>query len=149
MAEDETNGEETDASEELSPEERAAAFGDGPKPSELLPPETNLDVDIADLSSRKRRGEHPPLILAGYWVKLNSHDDVPERYRGSIASIVTSPFTNVPFAGDSEETIHGYRYDKDKKFMVRTRGEGEASFEVPYEAFDSVADSRATLLNFA
>lgn len=136
-----------------TPEETSDALEranmDGPKPTELVPPTTNLDVDIADLSDRHRRGEHPPLILAGYWVKLGYHDDVPERYRGSIATIVTSPFTNVPFASDGDETIHGYRYDKDKQFMVRTRGEGEASFEVPFEAFESYSDSRATLLNYA
>jgi hypothetical protein len=108
------------------------------------------DVDIADLSKRKRKGESPALILAGYWVRLAAHDDVDDRFVGHIAAVLESPWKSVPFADDDQESaIHGYRYDDTKLFRVQTRDEVNAILEVPYEAFSEVSDSRAGLLNHA
>lgn len=108
------------------------------------------DVDIADLSKRKRKGESPPLVLAGYWVRLNDHEDVPERFVGHIAAVLDSPWKSVPFADDSQESeIHGYRFNKDQLFRVQTRDEVNAILEVPAEAFAEVADSRSGVLNHA
>ena len=109
-----------------------------------------LDVDIADLSKRKRAGEQPALVLAGYWVRLGKHDSVDDRFVGHIAAVLSSPWKSVPFADDSQESaIHGYRFNKDELFRVQTRDEVDAIFEVPFEAIIEVADSRAGLLKHA
>jgi e3 binding domain len=122
----------------------------GAEPSETAPvPEFSVDDDRADLSDDELEGEHPPLILSGYWVKLASHADVPEEYWGLIANVVESPWTNVPFAGDTDETITGYRFDDEKDFLVKTRGSGEALLTIPAEAIAESAEDRPTLLAYA
>jgi hypothetical protein len=88
-------------------------------------------------------------VLAGSWVRLGDHEDVPEGYVGHIAAVLESPWSSVPFAGDSKETIHGYRYDKNKLFRVQTRDAANAILSLPQEAFAEIADSRASLLNHA
>ncbi|RPJ55692.1 MAG: hypothetical protein EHM23_25425 [Acidobacteria bacterium] len=122
----------------------------GPTPSENMTAEQLPgDVDVEDLDDTEHEGEHPPLILAGYWVKLGVHESVEDEFVGAIASVVESPWTNVPFAGDTEETITGYRFDEDKDFLVKLRGSNEAIFEVPAEAIAASAQDRPTLLAYA
>jgi hypothetical protein len=122
----------------------------GPTPSENMTAEQLPgDTDVEDLDDSEHEGEHPPLILAGYWVKLGVHESVEDEFVGSIASVVESPWTNVPFAGDTEETITGYRFDEDKDFLVKLRGANEAIFEVPAEAIAASAQDRPTLLAYA
>jgi pyruvate/2-oxoglutarate dehydrogenase complex dihydrolipoamide acyltransferase (E2) component len=124
--------------------------GNGAEPSETAPvPEFTLDTDVDTLEATEYEGEHPALILAGYWVKLGVHDDVPEEHVGAIANVVESPWTNVPFAGDSDETITGYRFDEDKLFLVKLRGSGEELLSVPAEAIADSAQDRPTLLAYA
>lgn len=112
-------------------------------------PVPTLDVEIADLPKKRQKGEFPPLILAGYWVRLGDSEEVPSEFVGHIAAVLDSPFTSVPFAGDSDETIHGYRYNKGKLFTVQTRDTANAILSVSQDAFAEVADSRASLLNHA
>lgn len=124
--------------------------GNGAEPSETAPvPEFTLDEDRADLSDAELEGEHPALILSGYWVKLAGHADVPEEYWGAIANVVESPWTNAPWTGDTEQTIEGYLYDEDKDFLVKTRGSGEALLTIPFEAIAESAQDRPTLLAYA
>lgn len=126
-------------------EERAevVAQSDDAPEAEQLPV---LDVDVADVPDKKFKGESPPLVLAGYWARLAVHEDVPERFQGHIAAILESPWTSSPYANDEQAAaIAGYRYDKDKLFLVRTRDEADATLELPFEAFSEVSDSRATL----
>jgi len=121
-----------------------------PTPSEQMTPEQLPgDTDVADLDDTEYEGEKPALILAGYWVKLGADDAVPEEHVGSIASVVESPWTNVPFAGDSETEITGYRFDEEKDYLVRTRGTTEETFEIPAEAIAASAQDRPTLLGYA
>jgi len=109
---------------------------------------SGTDVDIADLPDTKYKGEHPPLILAGYWVRLGDDADVPERYRGHIAAVVESPWTSSPYADDDQTSaVKGYRYNKDKKFLVRTRDEGNALLEVSLDAFAETGESRSQVLS--
>lgn len=124
--------------------------GNGAEPSETAPvPEFTLDTDVDTLDDTEYEGEMPALILAGYWVKLGVHDDVPEEHVGAIANVVESPWTNVPFAGDSDETITGYRFDDEKLFLVKLRGSGEELLSVPAEAIADSAQDRPTLLAYA
>ncbi len=138
----EDNGEEENALKPIT--------HNGAEPSETAPvPEFSVDDDRGDLSDEELEGELPALILSGYWVKLASHADVPEEYWGAIANVVESPWSNVPFAGDSDETITGYRFDEEKDFLVKTRGSGEALITVPAEAIADSAQDRPTLLAYA
>jgi len=122
----------------------------GPTPSENMTAEQLPgDTDVADLDDSEQEGEMPALILAGYWVRLGVHEAVDEEFVGAIAAVVESPWTNVPFAGDSEETITGYRFDEDKDFLVKLRGANEATIEVPVEAIAASAQDRPTLLAYA
>jgi len=122
----------------------------GPTPSENLSPEQLPgDVDVEDLDDSEHEGEHAPLILAGYWVRLGVHEAVDEEFVGAIASVVESPWTNAPWTGDTEQTISGYYFDEEKDFLVKLRGSNEAIFEVPAEAIAASAQDRPTLLAYA
>lgn len=123
----------------------------GPKPSEEFPPdpELTLDVDRGELDDEELDGEMPALILAGYWVKLGIHDSVPEEHVGAIAWVVSSPWTNAPWTGDSDDTISGYKFDEEAKYVVKLRGSGEEVFEVEADAIQASAQDRPTLLNYA
>jgi hypothetical protein len=102
------------------------------------------DVDIADVPEKKYAGESPPLILAGYWARLNDDDSVPEEYIGHLVAILESPWTSSPYANDEQASaIKGYRYDKDKLFLVRTRDTADALLEVPFAAFAVTGQSRS------
>jgi hypothetical protein len=111
------------------------------------------DVDVADVDPGKGKGELGPVILPGYWVKISPDADLDEEFdsqRGALATVVESPWSNVPFAGDSEETLHGYRYDKDKKYLVRTRGAAEVNVDgLTEEDFADFGDGRSGLLGHA
>jgi len=122
----------------------------GPKPSEKVPPAfADGELDREDIPEAEYEGEKPALVLAGYWVKLGSDDDVPEEFWGAIAAVVESPWTPVPFAHDSEEEITGYRFDEDKKYLVKLRGASEALIEVPAESIVEAAQDRPNILNYA
>jgi pyruvate/2-oxoglutarate dehydrogenase complex dihydrolipoamide acyltransferase (E2) component len=138
-------GAEDEGENELKP-----ITGNGAEPSETAPvPEFTLDTDVDTLDDTEYEGELPALILAGYWVKLGVHDDVPDEHIGAIANVVESPWTNVPFAGDSDETITGYRFDEEKLYLVKLRGSGEELLSVPAEAIADSAQDRPTLLAYA
>jgi hypothetical protein len=123
----------------------------GPTPSENMTAEQLPgDTDVEDLDSEtEHEGEHPPLILAGYWVKLGVHESVDDEFVGSIASVVESPWTPAPWQGDTEQSITGYYFDEDKDFLVKLRGSNEAIIEVPAEAIMESAQDRPTLLAYA
>jgi hypothetical protein len=122
----------------------------GPTPSENMTAEQLPgDTDVEDLDDSEHEGEHPPLILAGYWVRLGVHESVEEEFVGSIASVVESPWTPAPWQGDTEQSITGYYFDEDKDFLVKLRGANEAIFEVPAEAIAASAQDRPTLLAYA
>lgn len=106
-----------------------------------------IDVDVATLSTKKRKGEVPRPVLEGYWVRLGNHADVPAEFVGHIAAVTSSPFKPVPYGQDSEEVIHGYRFNKDELYVVQTRDTASAIFSLPFEAFSEVAETRANLLN--
>jgi hypothetical protein len=122
----------------------------GPTPSENMTAEQLPgDVDVEDLDDTEYEGEHPPLILAGYWVKLGVHESVDEEHVGALASVLESPWTPAPWQGDTEQSITGYYFDEEKDFLVKLRGANEAVFEVPAEAIAASAQDRPTLLAYA
>ncbi|RPJ49842.1 MAG: hypothetical protein EHM23_36105 [Acidobacteria bacterium] len=153
----EERGDDVIETQTLDPETAPGTEGDattgvigGPTPSENLTPEQLPgDVDVEDLDDSEHEGEHAPLILAGYWVRLGVHEAVDEEFVGAIASVVESPWTNAPWTGDTEQTISGYYFDEEKDFLVKLRGSNEAIIEVPAEAIAASAQDRPTLLAYA
>jgi hypothetical protein len=116
----------------------------------LLSYSSGTDVDVADVPATKFAGESPPLILAGYWARLNDDESVPEEYVGHLVAVLESPWTSSPYATDEQSSaINGYRYDPDKLFLVRTRDSGNALLEVPFEALSEVGQTRSDVMSHA
>lgn len=106
------------------------------------------DIDIADLSERHHRGEHGPVILAGYWVLLGTGDNVPERYHGHLAAIVESPWA-AAYLGQ-ETALPGYTYERNGTYTVRTRDEADALLtDLDEDDFIAISPDRVTLTNHA
>jgi hypothetical protein len=144
--EDEAEGPEIEPAQgdQVQPGAESDGKGNTLEEQQLLSYSSGTDVDVADVPDTKFAGESPPLILAGYWARLTDDESVPEEYVGHLVAVLESPWTSSPYAHDEQESaINGYRYDKDKLFLVKTRDAGNALLEVPFEALTEIGQSRS------
>lgn len=109
----------------------------------------NAPTEEAPTKSSGSSKEFGPVIPEGYWVRLAAHKDVPDDCVGHIAAIISSPWQPVPYGSDSNEVIHGWKFDKKALFTVQTRDQFSHLLTLPPEAFQAVADSRAALTSHA
>lgn len=110
---------------------------------------TDAVSEEAPTKSSGSSREYGPVIPEGYWVRLADHEDVPEDCIGHLAAIISSPWQPVPYGADSNEVIHGWKFNKKALFTVQTRDQFNHILELPPEAFQAVAESRAGLTNHA
>lgn len=104
-------------------------------------------VDVADIGDDRLDGENEPVIVAGEsWVILGDHDDVPERFVGSPAAVVTAPV----LTKQDEDTGATYQVNPENAvYEVRERSQG-VTFFLPKEAFARISHSggRTGVVNF-
>jgi len=150
--EDEEDGPEIEPAQgdQVQPGDESDGKENKVEEAQLLSYSSGTDVDVLDVPTTKFAGESPPLILAGYWARLNDDESVPEEYVGHLVAVLESPWTSSPYATDEQASaINGYRYDPDKLFLVRTRDSGNALLEVPFEALSEVGQTRSDVMSHA
>jgi hypothetical protein len=94
------------------------------------------DVDIATVNSKPQKGEKLPPLPVGAWVRLGDHELVPDRLKGHIAYVVTSPtqLCNCDYAPVTHE-----HQSETAGITVKTRDEVGATLTLPKEAFSEVS----------
>lgn len=141
QAEPPADGEQVDEAGNVIPDDQASY------PSEQFPERTPIEPDLANLSTDPQEGEFQAPLNAESWVILDgSHEDVPERFDGSIAAVIDWPTVTVTdqATGESHE-----EFPAEGKLIVQERSQG-LRLSLPMDAFKEVhSNGRPAVLGYA
>ena len=104
---------------------------------------------VLELPEEPKRGkskagkERLPLILVGFWVRLNEKGRVPKHYIGREGVIISAPTRRSSGADSMSDAQYDYQTD-DTPFVVRMRDDS-ATIEVTRASFAKFAPEQAGL----
>lgn len=107
------------------------------------------EVPVIELPEEPKRGkskagkERLPVILVGYWVRLNDRGRVPKHFVGREGVVVSAPTSRSNGADSMSDEQYDYQTD-DTPFQVRMRDDS-ALIEVTRASFASFAPEQAGL----